>query len=117
MAMVVVVPREADLAMGPGVLDGAEALGAVRSVLPGVEVRLAEGVVIAGVGSAVGLGDPQVGEQAGHRLGLPAGAAVGVSGELARAEARFGAGRADERGDQGGGFAGRDYLAVRPRSG
>jgi hypothetical protein len=81
------------------------------SVLQGLEVRLAEGVVIAGVGSAVGLGDPQVGEQQGDRLGLHAGAAVGVQGELARADALFGASRADELFGQGGGRARRDHPA------
>ena len=59
-------------------------VGEVGSVLQGLEVRLAEGVVVAGVGSAVGLGDPQVGEQQGDRLGLHAGATVGVQRELAR---------------------------------
>ncbi len=71
--MVVVVPREADLTMGSSVGDATEPFGAVGPVLQGLEVGLAEGVVIAGVGSAVGLDDPQVGEQAGHLLGLPAG--------------------------------------------
>jgi hypothetical protein len=52
--MRVVVPREADLAMGTGIRDGAEAFGEGGSVLQGLEVRLAEGVVIAGV--AVGGG-------------------------------------------------------------
>ena len=63
--MVVVVPREEDLAMGAGVRDGAEAFGEVGPVFQGLEVGLAEGVVIAGVGPAVGLGDAQVGEEEG----------------------------------------------------
>ena len=53
VAVFVVVPGEEDLAMATGVLDGAAAVREVRSVLQGLEVRLAEGIVVAGVGSAV----------------------------------------------------------------
>ncbi len=53
VAVFVVVPGEEDLAMATGVLDGTAAVREVRSVLQGLEVRLAEGIVVAGVGSAV----------------------------------------------------------------
>ena len=53
----------------------------------------------------------QVGEQQGHRFGLHAGAAVGVQGQLAGADALLGTGRAAELFGQGGGLAGRDYPA------
>ena len=74
-------------------------------------MRLAAGVVVAGVRPTVGLGDAQVGEQQGHRFGLHAGAAVGVQGQLAGADALLGTGRAAELFGQGGGLAGRDYPA------
>lgn len=79
--------------------------------LQGVEVRLAEGVVIAGVGPAVGLGDAQVGEEQGDRLGLHAGAAVGVQSELAGADVLFVAGLGDKLLGQSGGFAGSNHPA------
>lgn len=57
------------------------------------------------------LGDARVGEEQGDRLGLHAGAAVGVQGEQAGANVLFIAGLGDELLGQSGGFAGSDHPA------
>ena len=67
-AVVSVVPGAAGLAVGAGGGEAAAPCGAVGPVLPGLAVRCDEGVVIAGIGSAVGLGDPQIGEEQGPGL-------------------------------------------------
>ena len=72
MMVLGVVPREEDVAMRPGILDRAEARRERRAVLERLELRFRERVVVGDVGTAVGLGDPQVGQQErdglrGHR--------------------------------------------------
>ena len=47
--------------------------------------------------AAVRLGDAQVGEQERHGLGGHRGAAIGVNGQLVRADALLDAGLADQR--------------------
>ncbi len=56
-------------AEGAGVLERAEAVGEVGAVLERLELGLGVRVVVRDVGPAVALGDAQVGEQEGHRLG------------------------------------------------
>jgi hypothetical protein len=58
--VVVVVPVEEGAAMGPGGLEGGEAVGEVGPVLDGLEEGLGVGVVVADVRAAVGLGDAEV---------------------------------------------------------
>jgi hypothetical protein len=53
-----VVPREEDVAVGPGILDRGEPLGECRAVLERLEVRLREWVVVGDVRSGMGLGCP-----------------------------------------------------------
>ena len=54
-----VVPGEERAAEGPGVLDGAEAVGKVGLVLEGLELGLGERVVVGDVRPAVGLVTPR----------------------------------------------------------
>jgi hypothetical protein len=82
MAMIMVVPAEEPVAEHPRVLDAAEAVGEVRPVLQGLELRLGVGVVVRAVRPGVALGHAQVGEQERHRLGGHRAAAVGVDGQL-----------------------------------
>ena len=69
MAVVVVVPTEESSTVGTGILEASEPVGEVRSVLEGAELRFRIAIVIAHVRSAVGFGDPEVGQQVGHRFG------------------------------------------------
>ena len=69
VAVVVVVPTEESSTVGTGIFEAAEAVGEVWSVLEGAELRFRIAIVIAHVGSAVGFGDPEVGQQMGQRLG------------------------------------------------
>jgi hypothetical protein len=64
--MLPVVPREEGLAEAASTLDRAEALRELRSILEGLELALREGVVVGDVRPAVGFGNAQVAEQAGH---------------------------------------------------
>ena len=57
MAMHDVVPGEEGLAVGPCVLDAAEARGEVGPVLQRLELRLGVRVVVRDIGPAVALGD------------------------------------------------------------
>src|SRR6266851_9471440 len=75
MPVVVVVPGEEDLAVGPGVLDRAELAGEGGPVLEGLELRFGERVVVGDVRAGMRLGDAQVSEQERHRLGGHRGAA------------------------------------------
>ena len=55
-----VIPWEERLTVVPGVLDASEPLRKVWTVLEGLELSLRVRVVIARMGSAVGLGNPQI---------------------------------------------------------
>jgi hypothetical protein len=55
MMVLGVVPGEEDVAMRPCVLDRAETLREIRSVLERLELRFRERVVVRDVGTAVGL--------------------------------------------------------------
>jgi hypothetical protein len=63
-----VVPREEDVAVSAGVLDGAKPHRERRAVFQCLELRFLERVVVGDMRPAVGLGDPQVGEQEGDGL-------------------------------------------------
>ena len=78
VAMFVVVPVEEVLAVSAGVLDRAETIGEVRSVLQGFELRLGVWIVIRDMRAAVGLGNIEVDEERGDRLRSHAGTAIGM---------------------------------------
>src|ERR1700690_2935986 len=78
VAMFVVVPVEKVLAVGAGVLDRAETIGEVRSVLQGFELRLGVWIVIRDMRAAVGLGNIEVDEEGGDRLRSQSGTAIGM---------------------------------------
>ena len=69
VTVVVVIPTEEPAAVVMGVLKRPEHLWEVRPVLEGPEVALRVGVVVTHVGSGMGFGDTQVGEEVGDRLG------------------------------------------------
>jgi hypothetical protein len=69
VAVLVVVPAEELLAVSAGVLDRAEAIGEVGSVLESFELRLGVRIVIRDVRSAVGLGDVEIDQERGDGLG------------------------------------------------
>ncbi len=85
--MDVVVPVEERPCEAPGVQDRIEAVREAGAVLPRLELRLRVGAVGGGVGSRVGFGNAQVGEQEGDRLGAHRATAVGMDRELARVDA------------------------------
>src|SRR3546814_11570458 len=69
VAVVVVVVLEERVAERPGVVEAGEALRERRRVLQRLELGFAEGVVVAHVGSAVGLLAAEVGEELADGLG------------------------------------------------
>ena len=95
-AVLVVVPGEEGLAVGTRVFDAAEARGELGSVLQGFELRLRVRVVVRDVGSAVALGDIEIDQQAGHRLGAHGGTAIGMQGQPARLDIMARHGVSDE---------------------
>src|SRR5271165_1204827 len=78
VAVIVVVPVEELLAVSPSVLDRAEAIGEVGSVLQGFELRLGVRIVIRHVRAAVCLGDIEVDEERSDGLRSHAGATIGM---------------------------------------
>jgi hypothetical protein len=76
-----VVPVEELLAVSASVLNRAETIGEVGSVLQGFELRLGVRIVIRDVRAAVGLGDIEVNEERGDGLRSHAGAAIGMERE------------------------------------
>src|SRR5450759_1295611 len=68
--VLVFVPAEEGLTVHASRFDRGEAGGEVGPVLQRLELGLGVWVVIAHVRSGVGLGDPEVGEQQGDRLGM-----------------------------------------------
>jgi hypothetical protein len=57
VAVLPVVPLEKRAAMGARVFQRAEALGEVRPILEGLELRLGEGIIVGDAGARMGLGD------------------------------------------------------------
>src|SRR5450631_1452052 len=109
--MLLVVPLEKLLAKGAAVLDAAEAIGELRTVLHGSKLAFRIRVVVGNIGSAVALGDTQVGHQKGHRLGLHDPAAVGVDGEVAGGNRVLADGLLEELRGQFGTFPSRHHPA------
>src|SRR3984885_8226886 len=117
VAMVMVVPAEELLAMSASIFDRAEAIREVRPVLQGLELRLGVRIVIRDVRAAMGLGDLQVDQKCGDRLGSHAGAAISVQRERPGNDVFFLDRIGDEllgqfRGPPGGGPPPDDVSAV-----
>ena len=111
MAMHDVVPVEEPPAESPGVLQGTETLGKLRTVFKRLELRFRIRIVIAYMGSAMGLGDTEIGEQKGHRLGFHAGSPVGVERELCGRDRLLDTGLANQLFGQRGRFPRGDHPA------
>src|SRR5437773_1687100 len=62
--------------------ERAEALGKVRAILQGLELRLGEGIVVGDARPRVGLRDTEVSIEQGQRLRRHRRAAVGVDAQL-----------------------------------
>ena len=99
-----VVPIEEAAAEGLGVLDGAESVGELGLVFTGFEEAFREGIVVGGVGPAVGFGDAEIGEEEGGGLGFHGGPSVGVEGELAGRDGVLFDGVVEQRLEQGDAF-------------
>jgi hypothetical protein len=69
MVVLPVVPVEKGNTEGTGVFDGTKTGRKLRSILEGLELRFRIWVVIARMGTTMGLRDPQIGQEKGHRLG------------------------------------------------
>lgn len=89
MIVLVVVPQKERLGPGSRIGEGAKALREIRPILEGLEVGLGIGVIIRRIGTGMGLGHTQIGQQQGHRLRAHRAAAVGVQGQLTRRDALF----------------------------
>ena len=100
-----VVPGGKALAEGAGVLDRAEAVGELGTVLEGFELAFGEGVVVGDARAAVALGDAEVGQEKGQGLGLHRGSPIGLQGELSGLDALFGGRLLDQALGQGRAFA------------
>lgn len=71
------------LAEGAGALAGPKTIGKLRSVFEGFELTLEIPIIIGHMRSPMGVGDSQVGQHKGYRLGGHRGGAVGVEVEMA----------------------------------
>lgn len=70
MVRALIVPGEEVPTEGPGIHDGAEALGELRLVFQELEAVIGERVVMGGMETTVRLGDAEAGEQAVGGVGL-----------------------------------------------
>jgi hypothetical protein len=104
VVVVLIVPGEEVAAELPGVFDAAEALWEPGLILQGLEVAFRERIVVGGVGSAVRLGDAEIGEELGGGLGRHGAAAVGMQGELAGRHLVLNDGVVEQRLEQTGVF-------------
>ena len=96
VAVFVIVPVEELLAVCASVLDRAEAIGKVGSVLQGFELRLGVRIVVRDVRAAVGLGDIEVDEERSDGLRSHAGAPIGMERECPGSNVFFLQGIGDE---------------------
>src|SRR5664280_3832818 len=100
-----VIPAKKVLTEGACVLDRAETIGKLRPVLEGFELTFRVGIVIRDMRPTVRLGDSQVRQQEGNRLGGHRGSAIGVEVELAGNDELLVAGVADQALGELGTFA------------
>src|SRR5258708_39899553 len=82
--MLEVVPGKESLAMGPAVLNAAEAVPEVGTVLESPKLTFREGIVVGNIGAAVCFGDAQVSQKKRDGFGAHNAAAIGVDTGLAR---------------------------------
>ena len=68
VAVFEVVPRKEGPAVIPSDFDGVELAREIRAIFERFELAFGERVVVGGIGSAVGLGDAEVGEEKGNGL-------------------------------------------------
>src|SRR6185503_1597139 len=78
----VVVPAEEALAERAAVFDRTEAFWELRSILERLKLRFGIRVVVRTVRTGVALGDAQIGEEQGHRLGRHGRASIGMDRQL-----------------------------------
>ena len=96
MVMFVVVPGEECSRPRPRCVNGGETVRIIGTIFHGLELRLAEGIVVGGMRAAVALGDAQIEQQLAQRLALHRTAIVGVQGELVRLNALLASGFSNE---------------------
>ena len=108
--MLMVVPVKEHTCPSTRVLDRAKTVWIIGPILHCLELRLRIRIVVGDVGSRMSLGDTQIGQQQGHRLGGHRTAAVGVQGQLRRLDPLLGT----RLGDQLFGQAGRLTLGDQP---
>ena len=84
MVMVVVVPSEEGSRPSPSIVNGGETLRIIGAILHGLELRLAERVVVGSVRAAVAFGDAQINQQLAQGLALHRAAVVSVQCKLVR---------------------------------
>jgi len=111
MTMLVVVPVEKLLTEGAAVLNAAEAIRKLGTVLQSAELAFRVRVVVGNIRPTMSLGDTQVGHQKGHRLGRHHPAAVGVDVELAGRNLVLADGFLNELPGQFSALARRDHPA------
>ena len=78
MTMFVVVPGEEHLPERTAILDRAESLGKLGTVLERLEVRFREGVIVGNMRAAVGFRHAEIGQEQRDWLAAHAGAPVRV---------------------------------------
>src|SRR5450759_5397866 len=109
--MFLVVPTKEPLRKRPTVLNAPEAVRELRTIFHGAELTLRVRIVIRDMRTAMGLGDSQVRQEEGYRLGAHRGAAIGMQRELTRQDALLVATVLDEPLGQFGTLAHRDHPA------
>ena len=111
VAVLEVVPGDERLGEGSGLGDVGDRGREVRPVLHGPELGFRVWVVVGYVGSGVGLGDAEVGEQERDWFGGHRGAAVGVQGEPVGVDVVLGDGVGDEQLGEGGALV---WVSIQP---
>ena len=82
--VLVVIPAKERLTERPRILEGPDTIRELGAVLEGLELTFRVRIVVGDMGATVGLGDPKVGQEEGHRLGGHRGSAIGMEVELTR---------------------------------
>ncbi len=82
--VLVVIPAKERLTERPRILEGPETIRELGAVLEGLELTFRVRIVVGDMGATVGLGDPKVGQEEGHRLGGHRGSAIRMEIELTR---------------------------------
>jgi hypothetical protein len=107
----VVVPREEIVADRTGVFEGAEPIRKLRAVFERAELRFGKRIVVAHTRPRVTRVDAEVREQLGDELAAHRRPAIGVDGQLMRADPLLEARRFDQALGQAGVLVCRDHPA------